>query len=197
MECRIARHNAGRYRSVRRERRVSYLCIRWADVFVPDRCSHGRSGRARRFCIRRFITDKFRGGRRMTENGSMVLNGRENSRKAARLVLENGAVFQGQAFGALDVVRQTGEVVFTTSITGYQEILTDPSYAGQIVTMTNPLMGNYGANDEDLESIKPFVSGFIVRELAEEYSNWRSKESINQFLKDNDILAIEGIDTRK
>jgi carbamoyl-phosphate synthase small subunit len=118
-------------------------------------------------------------------------------KKTAQLVLENGTVFYGNAFGAIGKKRTGGEVVFTTSITGYQEILTDPSYAGQIVTMTNPLIGNYGANNEDLESIKPFVNGFIVRELAEEYSNWRSKESISKFLKDNDILAIEGIDTRK
>jgi carbamoyl-phosphate synthase small subunit len=118
-------------------------------------------------------------------------------KKTARLILENGVVFYGNAFGAAEKKRTGGEVVFTTSITGYQEILTDPSYAGQIVTMTNPLIGNYGANDEDLESIKPFVSGFIVRELAEEYSNWRSTQSISKFLSDNNILAIEGIDTRK
>src|SRR6476661_5718620 len=83
-------------------------------------------------------------------------------RKPARLVLENGTVFHGEGFGALDVKNTTGEVVFTTSITGYQEILTDPSYAGQIVTMTNPLMGNYGATHEDLESTFPFVTGFVV-----------------------------------
>ncbi len=114
-----------------------------------------------------------------------------------RLVLENGAVFRGSAFGALDVRRNTGEVVFTTSITGYQEILTDPSYAGQIVTMTNPLMGNYGANAEDLESWKPFVSGFAVRENAERYSNWRATESLDKFLAQNGILGIEQIDTRR
>ncbi len=118
-------------------------------------------------------------------------------KKQARLILENGVVFHGMAFGAVEKLRTGGEVVFTTSITGYQEILTDPSYAGQIVTMTNPLIGNYGATDEDLESIKPFVSGFIVRELAEEYSNWRSTGSIAKFLSNNNILAIEGIDTRK
>ncbi len=118
-------------------------------------------------------------------------------KKQARLILENGVVFTGTAFGASDRLRTGGEVVFTTSITGYQEILTDPSYAGQIVTMTNPLIGNYGANNDDLESIKPFVSGFIIRELAEEYSNWRSTQSISKFLEENNILAIEGIDTRK
>src|SRR5437868_6429509 len=89
-------------------------------------------------------------------------NGSEstNKRLPARLVLENGAVLHGLGFGALDNKRTTGEVVFTTSITGYQEILTDPSYAGQIITMTNPLMGNYGATDDDLESTYPFASGF-------------------------------------
>ncbi|MEI8134528.1 MAG: carbamoyl-phosphate synthase domain-containing protein, partial [bacterium] len=118
-------------------------------------------------------------------------------KKSARLILENGAVFNGFAFGAVDKLRSGGEVVFTTSITGYQEILTDPSFAGQIVTMTNPLMGNYGTNDEDLEGKKSYVKGFIVRELAEEYSNWRSKESLSKYLQHNDILALEGIDTRK
>lgn len=112
-------------------------------------------------------------------------------------MLENGAVFSGCAFGALDVNRTTGEVVFTTSITGYQEILTDPSYAGQIVTMTNPLIGNYGATIEDLESIKPFVSGFAIRELSKMYSNWRAEESLDAFLAKTGILAIEEIDTRK
>jgi carbamoyl-phosphate synthase small subunit len=127
------------------------------------------------------------------------LNGHSHSarRASARLVLENGAVFHGQAFGALDVARQTGEVVFTTSITGYQEILTDPSYAGQIVTMTNPLMGNYGANDEDLESLKPFVSGFVVREAAHRFSNWRATESLDAFLERSGVFGIEQIDTRR
>lgn len=115
----------------------------------------------------------------------------------ARLVLENGIVFRGTAFGAVDKPRGEGEVVFTTAITGYQEILTDPSYAWQIVTMTNPLIGNYGTNDEDLESIKPFVGGFVVRELSRQVSNWRAQESLQEFLKRYDILGIEGIDTRK
>ena len=127
------------------------------------------------------------------------LNGKSHGENhiPARLVLENGSVFRGFGFGALDVRRMTGEVVFTTSITGYQEILTDPSYAGQIVTMTNPLMGNYGATKEDLESWKPFVSGFAVREASERYSNWRAEESLGKFLADNGILGIEQIDTRK
>ncbi len=120
-----------------------------------------------------------------------------SARKAAWLVLENGVVLRGHGFGALDVPRTTGEVVFTTSTTGYQEILTDPSYAGQIVTMTNPLMGNYGATDDDLESTYPFCSGFVVRELAERYSNWRAEESLERYLERNGILAIEQVDTRK
>lgn len=118
-------------------------------------------------------------------------------RKPARLVLENGEVFHGQAFGALDKPQGLGEVVFTTSITGYQEILTDPSYAGQIVTMTNPLMGNYGTTPEDLESKKSSVSGFVVREAAERYSNWRAEDSLDGFLARNGIIGIEQIDTRK
>jgi carbamoyl-phosphate synthase small subunit len=128
------------------------------------------------------------------------LNGKHSEKNAsdrARLVLENGAIFSGHAFGACDVKRQTGEVVFTTSTTGYQEILTDPSYAGQIVTMTNPLMGNYGANDEDLESRHPFVSGFVVREAAQRYSNWRAEESLGSFLERSGVLGIEQVDTRR
>jgi carbamoyl-phosphate synthase small subunit len=126
-------------------------------------------------------------------NGSAI----SNTQLPARLVLENGAVLRGRAFGALDVKRTTGETVFTTSITGYQEILTDPSYAGQIVTMTNPLMGNYGATDDDLESTYPFASGFVVREAAERYSNWRAEESLGRFLERSGILAIEQVDTRR
>src|ERR1041384_2784092 len=104
-------------------------------------------------------------------------------KKQARLILENGVVFSGFAFGATDKLRTGGEVVFTTSITGYQEILTDPSYAGQIVTMTNPLMGNYGTNSEDLESTHPFVSGFVVREASQRVSNWRAQDSLDHFLE--------------
>ncbi|MBS1904599.1 MAG: glutamine-hydrolyzing carbamoyl-phosphate synthase small subunit [Bacteroidetes bacterium] len=115
----------------------------------------------------------------------------------ARLVLENGAVFQGSAFGAVSTAQTGGEVVFTTALTGYQEILTDPSYAGQIVTMTYPLIGNYGANTEDLESTAPHVSGFLVRELSEVFSNWRSDWSLDEYLSKSGVLAMEGIDTRK
>ncbi|OGS23093.1 MAG: carbamoyl phosphate synthase small subunit [Elusimicrobia bacterium RIFOXYA2_FULL_39_19] len=112
----------------------------------------------------------------------------------AILALEDGTVFEGRAFGAQG--EKTGEVVFNTSMTGYQEILTDPSYKGQIVTMTYPLIGNYGINDEDFESTKPWVEGFVVKEYSKIVSNWRSTSSLGDFLKKYNILGIEGIDTR-
>ncbi len=111
-----------------------------------------------------------------------------------KLALENGTVFTGTGFGSEGEI--FGEVVFNTSITGYQEILTDPSYAGQIVTMTYPLIGNYGVNLDDVESVKPQVSGFIVREYFDFYSNWRANSSLGEWLKKNNIIAIQGIDTR-
>ncbi|HWP82236.1 MAG TPA: glutamine-hydrolyzing carbamoyl-phosphate synthase small subunit [Bacteroidota bacterium] len=117
------------------------------------------------------------------------------SSTTAKLALENGAVFTGEAFGAHGEV--VGEVVFNTSMTGYQEILTDPSYAGQIVTMTYPLIGNYGINPEDLESTKPQVSGFVVREYFDFYSNFRATKSLGDWLKEHGIMALQGIDTRK
>lgn len=104
-------------------------------------------------------------------------------------------MFTGEAFGAASEV--TGEVVFNTSLTGYQEILTDPSYAGQIVTMTYPLIGNYGINPQDLESVKPQVAGFVVREYFEFYSNFRASGSLGKWLEQHGIVAIQGIDTRK
>ena len=112
----------------------------------------------------------------------------------AKLVLENGTIFTGESFGATG--ETTGEVVFNTSMTGYQEILTDPSYAGQIVTMTYPLIGNYGVNTEDLESIKPQVAGFVVKEYSEFPSNFRSNESLGNWLAKHNIIGIQGIDTR-
>lgn len=112
----------------------------------------------------------------------------------AKLILENGKVFNGKAFG---YIKETvGEVVFTTSMTGYQETLTDPSFAGQIVTMTYPLIGNYGINLEDMESRKPFLKGFIVREKCNMPSNWRCEMELDGFLNQNKIMGIEGIDTR-
>jgi carbamoyl-phosphate synthase small subunit len=112
----------------------------------------------------------------------------------AKLALEDGTVFTGRAFGQAGTTE--GEVVFNTSMTGYQEILTDPSYKGQIVTMTYPLIGNYGINRQDMESRRPHVAGFIIKELAPVYSNYRADLSLDEYLKQNQILGIEGIDTR-
>jgi carbamoyl-phosphate synthase small subunit len=110
------------------------------------------------------------------------------------LALENGAVFRGDGFGAQATA--CGEAVFNTSMTGYQEILTDPSYKGQIVTMTYPEIGNYGINSEDVESWRPHVAGFVVRELSAEPSNWRSQLSLPDYLIQYEIPALSGIDTR-
>ena len=112
----------------------------------------------------------------------------------AILALEDGTIFKGDSFGASG--ESCGEVVFNTSMTGYQEILTDPSYKGQIVAMTYPLIGNYGVNPEDAESRKLFLEGFVVKEYSKIASNWRSRQSLGDYLKDNGIIAIEGIDTR-
>ncbi|MBI5701076.1 glutamine-hydrolyzing carbamoyl-phosphate synthase small subunit [Candidatus Saganbacteria bacterium] len=112
----------------------------------------------------------------------------------AFLALEDGAVLTGQSFGYCGAA--SGEVVFNTSLSGYQEILTDPSYKGQIVTMTYPLIGNYGTNDADIESITPQVEAFIVRENSKIASNFRSKLKLDEYLQKNKIVAIEGIDTR-
>ena len=115
-------------------------------------------------------------------------------RPPAKLALEDGTVFTGHAFGATGT--SEGEVVFNTSMTGYQEILTDPSYKGQIVTMTYPLIGNYGINAEDVESKRPHVSGFVIKELSPVASNYRSRESLDAYLKRNNVIGIRGIDTR-
>lgn len=112
----------------------------------------------------------------------------------AILALEDGTIFYGKSFGVEGEV--IGEIVFNTGMTGYQEVLTDPSYCGQIVTMTYPLIGNYGVNLDDIESSKPQVKGFIVRELCKTPSNWRSMETLNDYLKRHNIIGIEGIDTR-
>jgi len=112
----------------------------------------------------------------------------------AILLLEDGTVFKGGSFGAK--ATRCGEVVFNTAMTGYQEILTDPSYHEQIVTMTYPLIGNYGTNKDDVESGKIFASGFIVKENCDYPSNWRNKKSLSDYLKANKIVSLEGIDTR-
>ena len=117
-----------------------------------------------------------------------------NLSKKAILVLEDGRAFRGESFGAEGL--GIGEMVFNTSMTGYQEILTDPSYAGQIVCMTYPLIGNYGVNEEDTESRRPWVEGFVVREASRIASNWRSTETLDSYLKRHKIVGIEHIDTR-
>jgi carbamoyl-phosphate synthase small subunit len=117
-----------------------------------------------------------------------------NLDKQAILVLEDGRTFRGRAFGAEG--ETFGEMVFNTSMTGYQEILTDPSYAGQIVCMTYPLIGNYGTNSVDVESRKPWAEGLVVREVSRIASNFRSEETLDSYLKRNKIVGIEHIDTR-
>src|SRR5882757_6625931 len=112
----------------------------------------------------------------------------------AILALEDGTWFRGAAAGAEGVAG--GEVVFNTSMTGYQEVLTDPSYSGQIVTMTCPEIGNYGVSVEDVESRAPHVAGFIVREESPMASNWRSEGTLRDYLVANNVVAIAGIDTR-
>ena len=114
--------------------------------------------------------------------------------RPAKLVLADGTIFTGQAFGA--AATRGGEVVFNTAHTGYQEVITDPSYCGQIVCMTFPLQGNYGVNEEDGESAEPFIEGFVVRELSAITSNFRSRNTLDELLRQHDIPAIAGIDTR-
>ena len=110
------------------------------------------------------------------------------------MVLEDGRTFEGISFGAEG--ETFGEMVFNTSMSGYQEILTDPSYAGQIVCMTYPMIGNYGVNESDVESRRPWVEGFVVREVSRVHSNWRAGGSLQEYLKENNIIGIEQIDTR-
>jgi carbamoyl-phosphate synthase small subunit len=117
-----------------------------------------------------------------------------NKDRRALLVLEDGSVFEGTAFAGSGVTM--GEVVFNTGMTGYQEVITDPSYKGQIVTMTYPLVGNYGINAEDMESAGIHLEGFIVKEYQQNPSNWRMKQSLKSFLEDYGKIGIEGIDTR-
>ncbi len=114
--------------------------------------------------------------------------------RSAYLLLEDGRVFHGEPFGASSTT--LGEAVFNTSMTGYQEVLTDPSYAGQIVVMTSPMIGNYGVNGEDPESGAVQVAGFVVRELSNEFSNWRARGSLHEYLASNGIVGLTGVDTR-
>ena len=119
----------------------------------------------------------------------------KKDRKRAALALENGKVFSGYNFGAEG--ENTGEVVFNTGMTGYQEVLTDPSYHRQIVTMTYPLIGNYGINPDDYESDRPYVAGFVVKEYCPYPSNFRMTETLGDFLGRFGIIGIEGLDTRE
>lgn len=119
---------------------------------------------------------------------------RMRSNAQAILALEDGRVFRGRSWAAEG--ESCGEMVFNTSMTGYQEVLTDPSYAGQIVCMTYPLIGNYGVNKEDSESSRPWVEGFVVREASRVHSNWRAEESLADYLKRWNIVGIDQIDTR-
>ena len=112
----------------------------------------------------------------------------------ALLVLEDGAVFRGTSCAAEGEV--FGEICFNTSLEGYLEVITDPSYAGQIITMTYPQIGNYGVNREDCQSEKPALRGLVVRDMCTTPSNWRSDLSLPDFLRENDVVAIEGVDTR-
>jgi carbamoyl-phosphate synthase small subunit len=112
----------------------------------------------------------------------------------AFIALEDGTVFEGVSFGAPG--EKLGEIVFNTSMSGYQEIMTDPSYKGQIVAMTYPLIGNYGITSEDAESSEPKVEGFVIKEKSKIASNWRSEKSLDEYLKENNIIGIENVDTR-
>lgn len=114
--------------------------------------------------------------------------------RKAKIALENGIVIEGVNFGAEG--ETYGEVVFNTALTGYQEMITDPSYKGQILIFTNPLIGNYGINDEDIESRSPQVAGVVVREISKFYSNWRASESLDSYLKRHNIVGISNVDTR-
>ena len=112
----------------------------------------------------------------------------------AILALEDGRIFHGKSFGA--ATTSVGEICFNTSMTGYQEVLTDPSYRGQIVAMTYPLIGNYGTNSLDQESAQPHVRGFVIEELSTIPSNWRSEMTLDEYLKRWEISGVQGIDTR-
>src|SRR5881275_2972058 len=126
------------------------------------------------------------------------MNDSERSRTlepmTAILALEDGTAFEGRSFGRAG--EATGEVVFNTALAGYQEVLTDPSYAGQIVTMTYPHIGNYGVNREDVESARPQVAGFVVREVSTRASSWRSHGDLDAYLDKAGILGVSEVDTR-
>ncbi len=135
----------------------------------------------------------------VTEDGYTlrIMNPHRFNAVPARLALADGYVFTGHGFGAVAAPMTTqGEVVFNTAMCGYQEALTDPSYAGQILTITAPMIGNYGITPEDVESARPQVAGFVIRELARRHSNYRANTDLSSWLAEHGILAIEGLDTR-
>ncbi len=116
----------------------------------------------------------------------------------ANLVLSDGTIFTGEMIGATpEGGLVSGEVVFNTVLSGYQEVITDPSYAGQIITFTYPHIGNYGANDDDNESSQPFCRGMVVRDLSRRHSNWRATQSLDEMLSSRGIAGIAGVDTRR
>ena len=125
----------------------------------------------------------------------MALSPSKPARATAALVLADGSVFWGQGIGAAG--KAVGEVCFNTSITGYQEILTDPSYAGQIITFTFPHIGNVGTNDEDVETATPVARGLVLRSVISEPSSWRATQALDSWLKSHGIVGIAGVDTRK
>lgn len=131
----------------------------------------------------------------LAPNGKLTfLPTQMNDTQTGVLALEDGSVFRGIAFGASATI--VGEAVFNTSMTGYQEILTDPSYYGQVITMTAPMIGNYGINEEDLEADKPVCSGMVVRELSPIASNWRSTSTLSEYMAKHGLPGVEGVDTR-
>src|SRR5688572_29752017 len=129
-----------------------------------------------------------------TEHTSQPKQARFQPDWDAALAFADGKIYRGTGFGA--DVDAAGEAVFTTTMTGYQEVSTDPSFRGQIVCMTYPLIGNYGVNPEDDESRRPWIAGMVVREQCDQPSNWRSMASFDTYLRDHGIPAISGIDTR-
>src|SRR4051812_36164793 len=134
----------------------------------------------------------------MHDHASEWRRGRSPMIREALLVLADGSTFEGELLGAEPVGGvASGEVVFNTVMTGYQEVITDPSYAGQIITFTYPHIGNYGVNDDDRESRRPFCRGVIVRDLARRRSNWRSDADLDAFLRAAGVAGIAGIDTRR
>ncbi|KAG8059682.1 hypothetical protein GUJ93_ZPchr0002g23976 [Zizania palustris] len=184
-----------------------------ATASAPSRCPYADSPRAapRRIPCALVVPAPGHGGPRRggdrfldvrakavsgLQSGAVVDDGVQRPRKLsdARLVLEDGSVWKAKSFGASGT--QVGEVLFNTSLTGYQEILTDPSYAGQFVLMTNPHIGNIGVNPDDEESNRCFLAGIVIRNLSICTSNWRCTETLEEYLMKRNIMGISDVDTR-